>query len=356
MTDCSVLLVGEAWGVREELFEHALVGYSGYELSKMLHQVGMGPETYAHRPSEYEMMAYWRKARSDFGIAIGNVFNARPRDNQVLEFFGGAKDNVDKTLPPLRKGKWLLTEHRHHVEDLWKLVTDLSPNLVVAFGNTPMWALLGTSGIAKLRGTLARSDRLGVKVLPTYHPAFILRQWNLRPIVLSDLEKAQREMGTKDITRIPRTLTIAPTLQEIRQWLNRPADFYAVDIENKPGILEMVGFARSHDDAMVIPFFDEHSPGGNYWPTVQEEMEAWRLLDRALRKPIPKIFQNGVYDLTHLLRLGLRPAMVQEDTMLLHHSLYPEMLKGLGFLGSIYSDEIAWKTMRGKGMNFKRDE
>ena len=42
--------------------------------------------------------------------------------------------------------------------------------------------------------------------------------------------------------------------------------------------------------------------------------------------------------------------------MLLHHALYPEMLKGLGFLGSIYSEEIAWKSMRTKGDNLKRDE
>ena len=62
--------------------------------------------------------------------------------------------------------------------------------------------------------------------------------------------------------------------------------------------------------------------------------------------------------LPHLLTNGFRPTYCQDDTMLLHHALYPEMLKGLGFLGSIYSDEISWKQMRTKGnnLNLKRDE
>jgi hypothetical protein len=34
--------------------------------------------------------------------------------------------------------------------------------------------------------------------------------------------------------------------------------------------------------------------------------------------------------------------------MLMHHSIMPEMQKGLGFLGSVYTDEPAWKLMRRK--------
>jgi hypothetical protein len=350
-----MLLCCEAWGAREALFEHALVGYSGFELSLMLSEIGLAPRVSAHRPSEYEMIAYWKSLRDNHGIEIANVFNAKPEGNDIKTFFTNRKEG-DLTLPPLVTGKFLRPELRFHVETLWERVTALEPNLCVAFGNTACWALLGQTKISALRGTVLRSTRLGVKVLPTYHPAAVLRQWNLRPIVLTDLEKASREAASPEIKRVPRWLTVNPTLAEIRQWLNRPADFYAVDIENHTKMIDMVGFARSHDDAIVIPFFDENKPGGSYWPTVIEEMDAWKLLDRALRKPVPKIFQNGIYDLTHLLRAGLRPTMCEHDTMLLHHALYPEMLKGLGFLGSIYSDERPWKLMRGKGDTLKRDE
>jgi hypothetical protein len=137
--------------------------------------------------------------------------------------------------------------------------------------------------------------------------------------------------------------------------MERPADYYAVDIETLPNSISMIGFARAYNDALVIPFYDDRSPSGSYW-SVEDEIEAWRLTDLLLKKPVPKIFQNGIFDLFHILRAGLRPTLCNDDTMILHHAMYPEMLKGLGFLGSVYSNEIAWKTMRKAGNNLKRDE
>ena len=46
-----------------------------------------------------------------------------------------------------------------------------------------------------------------------------------------------------------------------------------------------------------------------------------------------------------------------DDTMLLHHALQPESEKSLAFLGSLYTDESAWKLMRQRGKTtIKRDE
>ena len=41
--------------------------------------------------------------------------------------------------------------------------------------------------------------------------------------------------------------------------------------------------------------------------------------------------------------------------MLKHHAINPELEKGLGFLGSVYSYEPAWKLMR-KNDSTKRGE
>jgi uracil-DNA glycosylase len=350
-----IMLVGEAWGAREDLFQHALVGSSGAELARMLSQVKLTPELWTQYPSELDMIKYWRDVKQDQEIDITNVFNCRPQENQVDLFFTNAKEGL-ASLPPLRPGKYLRPEMLMHLERLWQTLSEAQPNLIVAMGNTACWAVLGESKISVLRGTVKISPRLNLKVLPTYHPAAVLRQWNLRPIVLTDLEKAKRESEFKVIKRIERWVTVEPTLPEIVEWFQRPAEYYAVDIENHHGPIEMVGFARNAYDALVIPFLDETKPGWNYWPTVEDEVQAWKLLDAGLKAPVPKLFQNGIYDLTHLLRAGLRPIMCQDDSMLLHHSLYPEMLKGLGFLGSIYANEQAWKQMRGKGNNLKRDE
>ncbi len=68
---------------------------------------------------------------------------------------------------------------------------------------------------------------------------------------------------------------------------------------------------------------------------------------------MPKVFQNGMYDMQYLWSMGLTVVNPRHDTMLLHHSLVPEMLKGLGFLGSIYTSEPAWKLMRHDETNVK---
>ena len=40
---------------------------------------------------------------------------------------------------------------------------------------------------------------------------------------------------------------------------------------------------------------------------------------------------------------GISVLNAEDDTMLLSHSLHPEALKGLAYLGSIYTDEASWK-------------
>ena len=71
---------------------------------------------------------------------------------------------------------------------------------------------------------------------------------------------------------------------------------------------------------------------------------------------IPKLFQNGLYDIAFLWRAyGIGVMGCAEDTMLLSHSLQPESLKGLGYLGSIYTDHGAWKSEHKLNQTIKRD-
>jgi hypothetical protein len=44
--------------------------------------------------------------------------------------------------------------------------------------------------------------------------------------------------------------------------------------------------------------------------------------------------------------MGFRVVNCAEDTMLMHHALFPELPKSLGFMGSIYTNEAAWKLIR----------
>lgn len=198
------------------------------------------------------------------------------------------------------------------------------------------------------------------KILATFHPAAVLRQMPMRPTCIADYQKARREIDFPEIRRPERWITILdPTEQGIREgyeWFKRPARAYANDIETKNGQITMVGFARSRDDALVIILRDVDNPSAiNYWPTLDLEMKAWELIHHGLQTPQEKIYQNGLYDISHFLKIGLQPRNVRHDTMLWHHSRYPELPKSLGFLGSIYSNDINWKAMR-SNESLKRDE
>jgi hypothetical protein len=130
----------------------------------------------------------------------------------------------------------------------------------------------------------------------------------------------------------------------------------AVDVETRNGQITEIGFARSSSEALVVPFIKGHNT--HYWPTPGCEATALRYVKGILQSPIPKIFQNGLYDIQYIWRTWkFPPRNCAEDTMLKHHSLFPEMQKGLGFLGSIYTEEPAWKFMRkGKETEGKADD
>lgn len=346
----SIAIVGEAWGAEEAKQRAPFVGGAGYELTKMLSQAGI------HRADCF----------------LTNVFNLHPPGND-LSFVCGPKEVAIASYPKLLRGKekhhhyytgdWVRQEFTGELERLGHELVEVNPNLVIALGNTAMWALTGKTTISKLRGTTTISTRCatGFKLLPTYHPAAILRQWSLRPVAVADLQKAKREAEYPDIKRPAREIWIEPTLGDIYEFHERyieGASLIAVDIETAGRDVTCLGIAPSKTRAIVIPFTNPQRKDGNYWPSGKDECDVWDYLRAVLEVAPPrKLFQNGLYDITFLFRShGIRVAGAEEDTMLLHYSLQPESLKGLGFLASIYCDEGNWKDMRQHKKTIKRDD
>ena len=388
-----VVLVAEAWGRHEAQFSHALVGPSGRELTLQIGISGLAPYMQvlcrkckrqtrflqAHCehcsehiwPNEFDLIAHWKLLREQHGIAVTNVFNMRPfvdplipsnSSNDLGHLFGDTSATPMPSWKASKKtgGSHLKPEHFHHVERLWRELGEMNPNLVIALGNCSCWALLGQTKISALRGTVSRTDTrltgLDLKTLPTYHPAAILHQPVMRPATIADMTKAAREAKFPEIRRPERWILIADPdshgLADGYSWFDRPATAYAVDIETYRGQITMVGFARSPSDALVVMLRNE---GQNYWPTSDLEFQAWKLIQFGLGTPQAKIFQNGVYDLSYFLRMGLGVKNAAHDTMLWHHSEYPELPKSLGFLGSLYANEVSWKLMV-RHNTLKRDE
>lgn len=339
--DASVVLVGEAWGEQEELTGFPFVGASGQELSRILLDAGL--------------------KRQD--LLLTNVLAKRPPSNNLDLLCGAKKDaGFNYALAPLRQGKYLMPEHLGELDRLEAELAAFPRTLVVALGATACWALLGRGAIGSLRGVVARGvgPASGLKVLPTYHPAAVLRNWALRVVVLQDLLKAKREAKFPEIRRPRREVLVDPTLSEIAEWYGsaRDANLLACDIETMHKTISCVGFARDAHHAICIPFADDRYPARNYWPTVDDEVAAWEWVRALLALPVPKVFQNGVYDISYLWRMGMPVRNSLHDTMLLHHSLFPELQKSLGFMGSIYTNEASWKLMRHrkKEEELKREE
>lgn len=315
---------------------------------------------------------------NEASCAFTNVLAFRPPGNRLDDLcVSKAEVGKDYSLPSLVRGKYLREEFLPELSRLAEELETCQPNLVVAMGNTACWALLQATNISQIRGTITSSVDSGLKVLPTYHPAAILRQWQWRVITVADLMKARREMASAEIRRPSRAILINPTLAEWRQrvesLLASPPPLLACDTETSLGLIDTIGFAASADSAFVCQVGPHRNAVGkgystiwplrdgqrrsSYW-SMEEEIEFWRLNQQLLESSIPLVFQNGLYDLQYLLKMGLRPnCLAGEDTMLLHHALFPELQKGLGFLGSIYTNESSWKIMRKqKSDSEKRDE
>ena len=333
-----IVLVGEAWGESEDREKRPFCGASGQELTRMLLEAGI----------------------DRYGCFLTNVFNFRPKDNKIEEVCG-AKSSALPGYPPLIKSKFVQQKFSSELDRLGDELIAHDPNVVVALGNTPMWALLGRAGISKLRGTTHQSTHTaaGFKVLPTYHPAAVVREWTLRPTVILDFQKALRESEYPDIRRPRREVYIAETIEDIQEFQDAfISNTLAVDIETSGNQITCIGFAPSPEVILVIPIYDSRRAGRNYWLSADDECKVWEIISSILLDAtISKSFQNGLYDIAFLWRsYGIKVMGAEHDTMLLHHSLMPEALKGLGFLGSIYTDERAWKEMRGSVDTIKQDE
>jgi hypothetical protein len=187
-----------------------------------------------------------------------------------------------------------------------------------------------------------------------------MRQWNLNRVVVQDLFKAKRESLYPDMRRPKREIWIQPTLEDIYEFDRRYiqcCERLAVDIETIGQDITCIGFAPNARISIVIPFIVLGRTARAYWSDVSTELKAWLAVRDILRRPIPKVFQNGLYDIAFLWRAA-RIAVwgAEHDTMLLHHALNPESLKSLGFLGSMYTDEGSWKQMRQHSKTIKRED
>jgi DNA polymerase len=78
---------------------------------------------------------------------------------------------------------------------LLREIAVVQPEVIVVLGNTAMKNLLDTrEGITRLRGRF--QDYKGIKVMPTFHPAYLLRDPSKKRETWEDLKQVRDHLDT----------------------------------------------------------------------------------------------------------------------------------------------------------------
>jgi DNA polymerase len=101
--------------------------------------------------------------------------------------------NVLKCRPPNNRDP-LPNEVNHCKPFLTRQLEIIKPKVICALGAHAARALINsTEGITRMRGQFYMYN--GIKVMPTFHPAYLLRNESAKRPVWSDVQKIMAELG-----------------------------------------------------------------------------------------------------------------------------------------------------------------
>jgi uracil-DNA glycosylase family 4 len=149
-----LMFVGEAPGRDEDIQGIPFVGRSGQKLTQIIEAIGL--------------------TRED--VYIANVIKCRPPDNRNPE-----PDEVEQCEP-----------------FLFRQVDIIKPKVIVTLGTFAAKSLLrSTESISRLRGRVY--EYRGAKLVPTFHPAFLLRNPSCRREVWEDMKKVRALLNGESV-------------------------------------------------------------------------------------------------------------------------------------------------------------
>lgn len=311
-----IILVGEAPGKDEAETGVPFVGASGTLLTQIMREAGI--------------------ERSE--CYITNVIKYRPPGNDLNQ---------------LHKIGLKLEECE---EELRRELANLNPTVIVPLGNVALKAITGKGvkqgdKITNWRGSILPSfPSIGggkpVKVIPTLHPAFILRSWGDSPLLLFDFLKIEKESKINGFCSLRnKDYRVLKEFKDAQDWLHGAmgAKALALDIETYKytDIIKCIGFSTAKHQAVCIPIVEKGKP---FW-SVDQESFLWGEIRNILTSPnIRKIIQNMAFEMEMLFPYVGEIYPVYMDTMIASHLYLPEIKKALSMQTSIYTNEPYYKT------------
>ena len=298
-----------------------LAGSQGDFFNKLLHEAGI--------------------LRSE--CRVTTVMKTRPSADNIDNYYTQTKSKAQKLgLTSVRAETWIHPSVEQLVSRLQDEVAECQPRVIIAVGDFAMWALTGIYGsVDTWRGSHLDGPH-GTTVIPTYHPSFIYKKWEVKGFCIRDLQRAQHVATRPELYTYPAyRFHVAPTysetisiLQELATRLASGEELWlSCDIETIARHISCIGIAWNVREALCIPFM---TLDGHYW-TEEEEFQISLLLRTVLTHPNCKVIgQNFNYDNQHFAKhLGYLPNLAF-DTMIAQHVLFPGLPKALDFLSSMY--------------------
>ena len=305
-SDAKIVIIGESPGEEEDRSGIPFVGRSGQLLNCLLATIGL--------------------TRSD--VYITNVVKVKPPNNSM--------DRVDETGKTLEQ--W--------TKELREELNQLSPNVIVPFGNTALNAICNVSSITKYRGSILhyyKTPTFLIKVIPTFHPSALLRQYGWTMYSYLDFQKIKSESEFSDTIEPVRTFHLNPSYDFTIEYLQNLSSYdrVAVDIETpRKGLkyIKCISFSPFNYmggyNAICIPFIHGGKP---VWSQA-EEVEIWRHIQQLLTNPsVGKVIQNMMFEYLVLYPWVGDISPIVADTMIIQKLINPEMEKGLDTICSIYT-------------------
>lgn len=238
-----------------------------------------------------------------------------------------------------------------HCSETWLLpeLEESHVKVVVPLGNSANWILTRRgepgAGIHKYRGYPYIDPVHPFVVLPTIHPAALMRDRTMWNVVVADLRKAFRIANEgytppKEDFEIPTSPTQVELTVDALIGAKVPV---VVDIENPGGELVLFGFGTL-TYAMCVPFINEF--GDRYWKSEEDELVVIRAIYRLLASPdVPKVVQFEQHERFWLTQYGFELGGEWWDIHAMHALAYPSLPHKLGFIGSVHTDRREWKTL-----------
>jgi uracil-DNA glycosylase family 4 len=230
----------------------------------------------------------------------------------------------------------------------WEL--EQLPNVKTIFilGNYALEAILGEIGITNWRGSVVDcriNSRVAGKAVITINPAYAQRELKFEPIFRMDCLRLKAVVeGTYKPYEIEHLIN--PTYKEALKFiddLKKAKKPTSVDIEVMNMETACIGLANDPHRGMCINW---RGITENVYSTREEYNILSALHDLGVshnRNKVPIIGQNSQFDQYWLGIKDWLPMPFTDDTLLMHHTLYPQLPHGLAFLCSQYTTHPFYK-------------